>query len=60
MSGDWQPANANEQETLENLAEEGIPELMTTMTRTQEKEPVAVETAVLRELSHVAVVVPLK
>lgn len=58
--GDWQPANENEQETLANSAEEGIPEWMTMMMWTQAKEPVAVETAVLRELSHVAVVVLLK
>ena len=57
MSGDWQPANEYERETLVNLAEEGIPEWMTMMKWTQAKEPVAVETAVLRELSLVAVVV---
>ena len=60
MSGDWQPASANEQETLANLAEEGMQEWMTMMTWTQVKEPVAVETAVLQELSHVADVVLLK
>ena len=60
MSGDRQPASANEQETLANLAEEGMQEWMTMMTWTQVKEPVAVETAVLRELSHVADVVLLK
>lgn len=59
VTGDWQPANENEQETLANSAEEGIPEWMTMMMWTQAKEPVAVETAVLRELSH-AVVVLLK
>ena len=51
---------ANEQEPLENLAEEEIPEWMTMMIWTRVKEPVAAGTAVLRELSHVAVVVLLK
>ena len=60
MSADWQPADANEQETLVNSAEEGMLELMTMTMWTQVKEPVAVETAVLRELSHVAAVVQLK
>ena len=50
----------NEQETLVNSAEEGMLELMTMTMWTQVKEPVAVETAVLRELSHVAAVVQLK
>ena len=59
MTGDWQPANENEQETLANLVEGGMLEWMTMMTWTQVKEPVAVETVVLRELSH-AVVVLLK
>lgn len=59
MTGDWQPANENEQETLANLVEGGMLEWMTMMMWTQVKEPVAVETVVLRELSH-AVVVLLK
>lgn len=60
MSGDWQLANGNEQETPENQAEEGILELMTMMRWIQVKEPVAVETTVLQELLPVAVVVLLK
>lgn len=59
VTGDWQPANENEQETLANLVEGGMLEWMTMMMWTQVKEPVAVETVVLRELSH-AVVVLLK